>query len=124
MSNLKRIILFGGGAILGITLLLLTYFWFVLTWSYSNGERAGFVQKFSKKGWICKTWEGEQALISLPGTVPEKFYFTVRDETVAAHINQHVGKRVALVYGQHKGLISSCFGDTEYFVTDVKILAP
>lgn len=96
------------------------YTWGALTWSYSSGERAGYVQKFSRKGWICKTWEGELAIVSLPGTMAEKFYFTVRDGAIAGRINQTLGKRVALSYKQHKGIPTSCFGDTEYFVVDVK----
>ncbi|PYP16812.1 MAG: hypothetical protein DMD52_06515 [Gemmatimonadetes bacterium] len=96
------------------------YTWSALTWSYSKGERAGYVQKFSKKGWICKTWEGELAIVSIPGTMSEKFYFTVRIDSVAARINQSLGKRVALTYQQHIGIPTSCFGDTEYFVVDVK----
>jgi hypothetical protein len=98
------------------------YTWTALTWTYSSGERAGYVQKFSKKGWICKTWEGEMALVSIPGTMSEKFYFTVRDDSVAARINQTIGKRVALTYKQHKGIPTSCFGETEYFVADVKVV--
>ena len=96
------------------------YTWTALTWSYSTGERAGFVQKFSKKGWICKTWEGELAIVSIPGTMSEKFYFTVRDDSIAARVNRTMGKRVALTYEQHKGIPTSCFGETEYFVADVK----
>jgi hypothetical protein len=96
------------------------YTWSALTWSYSKGERAGYVQKFSKKGWICKTWEGELAIVSIPGTMSEKFVFTVRDDAVAGHINQTMGKRVALTYQQHKGIPTSCFGETEYFVVDVR----
>lgn len=124
MLTTKRMALYGGGALVALCLLMVAYLWGALHWSYSSGERAGFVQKLSQKGWVCKTWEGEQALVSLPGTLPEKFYFTVRDDAVAARINASVGKRVALTYEQHKGLLTSCFGDTEYFITDVKVLAP
>lgn len=98
------------------------YTWVMLTWSYSTGERAGFVQKLSKKGYICKTWEGEQVLVSMPGTQAEKFYFTVRDEAVAKRINDAVGKRVNLYYEQHIWLPTNCFGDTEYFVQNVEVL--
>jgi hypothetical protein len=42
----------------------LVYFWAMLTWSYASGERAGCVQKLSRKGWICKTGEGEMAMVS------------------------------------------------------------
>lgn len=103
-------------------LLLVLYTWSALSWSYSAGERAGYVQKFSKKGWVCKTWEGELAMVAVPGSMPEKFYFTVRNDSVAALINQSLGKRVALHYQQHKGVPTSCFGETEYFVSDVKVV--
>lgn len=102
--------------------LFVLYIWAMLNWSYSDGERAGYVQKFSRKGWICKTWEGELAMVSMPGTMSEKFYFTVRDATVAAHINQSLGKRVSITYEQHIGLPSTCLGDTEYFVTNVRVV--
>jgi hypothetical protein len=91
-----------------------------LNWSYSAGERAGFLQKISDKGWICKTWEGELSLVALPGAAPEKFLFTVRNAEVAKQVNAVVGKRVALTYEQHKGLPTSCFGETDYFVIAVK----
>ena len=96
------------------------YVYVALNWSYSSGERAGFLQKVSHKGWICKTWEGELSLVAMPGSAPEKFLFTVRDEAVAQKVSDAAGKRVTLNYEQHKGLPSSCFGDTEYFVIDVK----
>ena len=81
------------------------------------------MQKLSRKGWICKTWEGEIALVSMPGTVAEKFAFSVRDDAVAERINQSLGSRVTLVYEQHVGLPTSCFGDTAYFITKVASVA-
>jgi hypothetical protein len=96
--------------------------WLTLHWSYSSGERAGYVQKLSNKGWICKTWEGEMALVSIPGTVSDKFNFTVASEAIARQINATVSKRVALHYEQHRWLPSSCFGDTEFFVTAVRVI--
>ena len=100
--------------------LLVAFTAFTLTWSYSEGERAGYVQKLSKKGWICKTWEGEMAMVTMPGTVAEKFYFTVREHAVAAQINETVGRRVVLNYDEHKWIPFSCVGDTGYFVTGVR----
>ena len=91
-----------------------------LTWTYSQGERAGYVQKFSKKGWLCKTWEGELAMVALPGATPEKFYFTVPSDSVAMLVNQSLGKRVALTYRQHVGVPTACFGETEYYVIGVR----
>jgi hypothetical protein len=109
-------------AIVAPLLLFVLYTWSALSWSYSSGERAGYVQKFSRKGWLCKTWEGELAMVAVPGSMPEKFYFTVRNDSVAGLINQSLGKRVALHYEQHKGVPTSCFGETEYFVNDVKVV--
>ncbi|MCW5656510.1 MAG: hypothetical protein KIT60_02295 [Burkholderiaceae bacterium] len=108
------------GFVIGIVVLavlLAGYFAIVLHWNYSTGERAGWVQKFSRKGWICKTWEGELALVSLPGTSVEKFYFTVRDEAVAEQINKVMGRRVSLHYEEKVGLPTTCFGETRHYVT-------
>jgi hypothetical protein len=105
------------GCVVVIIAALAGFTWLTLHWSYSEGERAGFVQKFSRKGWICKTWEGELWLVTLPGTVAEKFAFTVRDDAVAATLNTNIGKRMTLHYEQRKWVPSSCFGETEYFVT-------
>ena len=96
--------------------------WLALTWSYSEGERVGFVQKLSKKGWICKTWEGELNMVVLPGAIPDKFYFTVREDGIADKIKKFAGKRVSLDYQEHRFIPNTCFGDTEYFVTGVKVL--
>ena len=106
-------------AVAGVVVYLLVAYHF----SYSKGESVGFVQKLSYKGWVCKTWEGEQirALATLPA-IPEKFEFTVRDDAVADQINAHIGQKVVMEYEQHRGL-PSCFGDTEHFVVNVR-LAP
>ena len=105
--------------LLGLIAIFALYIFVALNWSYSTGERAGFLQKVSNKGWICKTWEGELSLVAMPGAAPEKFLFTVRDEAIAQKISAAAGKRVTLNYEQHKGLPTSCFGDTDYFVTGV-----
>ena len=105
---------------LALAVLLVAYTWFVLAWSYSRGERAGFVQKFSKKGLVFKTWEGELLMVTLPGVMPERWEFTVRDDAVAARINELMGKRIALSYEQHIGVPTSIFGETGYFVTSVR----
>ncbi len=110
------------GFLVLVVVLFCLYTWLVLSWSYSAGERAGYVQKFSKKGWICKTWEGELAMINIPGTLTEKFNFTVHDEDVVKKINDSMGKRVALVYREHVGIPTTCFGDTGHFVHDVVVV--
>lgn len=93
-----------------------------LQFSYSSGERSGYVQKISNKGWVCKTWEGELAMVTQPGVPPQLFAFSVRDETVARSLLDAAGKRVNLTYEQHKGLPGNCFGETEYFITGSKII--
>jgi hypothetical protein len=115
----KRI---GFSLLAAVVLLCGLYLAVVFQWSYSSGERAGWVQKFSRKGWICKTWEGEIAMVTLPGSVPDKFPFTVRDDAVAAQITRTVGQRVTLHYEQHRGLPGSCFGETEYWVDSVTLV--
>src|SRR5512134_3599863 len=112
----RKVKWFFGVVLLG-ALGLAGWIFLMLNWSYAEGERAGYVQKLSKKGWICKTWEGEIALVSMPGTMAEKFAFTVRDDAVAAQINASLGSRVTLFYQQHIGLPTNCWGDTQYFVT-------
>ena len=98
------------------------YTWVVLNWSYSTGERAGYVQKFSNKGWVCKTWEGELAMVTMPGTLTEKFEFSVRDPEVARKLNESMGQRVSLHYEQHIGVPTDCFGETQYFVSEVRVV--
>ena len=115
---------------IALLLLLLTplvifslWAWVALGWVYSTGDRAGYIQKLSKKGWLCKTWEGELAMIPPPGTVtPQLFSFTVRNDSLAKILEQDLGKRVSLTYEQHRGIPTSCFGETEYFITNVRIL--
>ena len=96
--------------------------WLSLHWVYAEGERAGYVQKFSRKGWVCKTWEGQMAMVTMPGTLSDKFDFTVRDEGVAGKLNANIGKRLTLQYEQHKWIPNSCFGETEYWVNGVKVV--
>jgi hypothetical protein len=103
-------------------ILFALYTWAALNWVYSSGERAGYVQKLSEKGYICKTFEGELILVSMPGTQAEKFFFTVKDKAMAKKINDSLGKRVRLTYEEHKGIPTSCFGETGYFVQDVQLL--
>lgn len=116
-SRIPRYLL---GTLIVLLLLALGWTWLTLHWNYSEGERAGYVQKLSRKGWLCKTWEGEIAMVTMPGAIPEKFEFTVPDDAVADQINALSGRRVVLHYEQHKFIPSSCFGETEYFVVRVR----
>jgi hypothetical protein len=95
------------------------YTWITLTYTYSEGSRAGFLQKFSKRGWVCKTWEGEIVTGSMLGN-QEKFMFSVRDPDLAKEVNAAIGKRIEVDYAQHIGVPSNCFGETEYFLKSIK----
>ena len=121
MMTSKRVLLYFIGLLAAALLLLAAYTWVMLHISYSEGERAGYLQKFSTRGWVCKTWEGEILLTSMPGAIPEKFEFSVRDEAVARQLTAATGKRVVLSYDQHKGVPSQCFGETEYYITKVQV---
>jgi hypothetical protein len=110
-------------AVLALALAAFALFaWGALHYTYSDGDRAGYVQKFSRRGWLCKTWEGELAMVNLPGAMPQIFTFSVRDPQMASVLNQTIGQRVALHYEQHKGIPTDCFGETEYFITQVRVL--
>ena len=106
-----------------VAVLIAAYFAVVLNWNYSTGERAGWLQKLSYKGFVCKTWEGELALVSMPGAQVEKFAFTAANDEVAAEIAKLMGRRVNLHYEERVGLPTSCFGDTRHFVTKVTVSA-
>lgn len=118
----KRWKLLLGAVILTPILLFVLYTATVLNWAYSQGERAGYIQKFSKKGWFCKTWEGELALSTVPGVAPTIWTFTVRKEATARQINLALGRRVVAYYQEHRGIPSKCFGETDYFVDSVRIV--
>jgi hypothetical protein len=100
------------------------WIWVAMGYTYASGDRAGYVQKISKKGWLCKTWEGELAMANLPGTMPQIFSFTVRNDSVANVLEQTIGKQVSVTYEQHRGLPTSCFGETEYFISRVNRIGP
>jgi hypothetical protein len=110
------------GFVFIVLVALAGYTWFVVSWSYSTGERAGWVQKLSHKGWVCKTWEGELSMVAMPGAAPEKFFFSVWNEAVAEQINRNMGKRVSLHYEEKYGIPTNCFGETRYFVTGITIV--
>jgi hypothetical protein len=95
--------------------------WAALKFVYASGERSGYVQKLSKKGWLCKTWEGELAMSNVPGSAPQIFDFTVPDDKTAAEIQKRMGQRVSLRYEQHPRLPNACFGETSYFVTGAEV---
>lgn len=109
--------------IIVIPILLFAFYMFsVINWTYSDGERAGILQKFSHKGWICKTWEGELAVTTVPGVAPEIFFFTVREENTSHKVESLLGKRVVLHYREHRGVPTTCFGMTDYWVDSLRVV--
>jgi len=112
------------GIIVGLILALAGFTWLTLHWSYSDGERAGLLQKFSRRGWICKTYEGEMVLATVATVNAEKFLFTVRDADIAKQLTSYIGDHITVHYEQRKWIPTSCFGDTEYFVTSVQRETP
>jgi hypothetical protein len=121
MTSPKRAATITFSVLIAAIVLFALYVWASLSWSYSEGERAGYLQKLSRKGWLCKTWEGEILLSSMPGAIPERFSFTVRDPAIVKQLQAAMGQRVQLSYEQHKGLPTTCFGETEYFVEKVQV---
>jgi len=101
--------------------------WLTLAWAYAEGERAGVLQKFVRRGWICKTQEGEIALYygggqyMGAGTSPQLWDFSVRDKSVAADLTKAVGHRVQLHYTEHPGIPTACFAETRFLVDRVTI---
>ena len=116
----KLVVLVG----LALVALFVAFVAFTLWWSYSDGERAGVLQKFSRRGYVFKTWEGELAMSTVPGVAPVLWEFSCRDEAVANRLESAVGRRVTLHYAQHPWVPVSWFGETEYFVTDLTIQDP
>ena len=105
--------------LVGVVLLALllggAWTWFTLNWSYSEGERAGILQKFSRKGWLCKTYEGELALYIVGGVAPEIWYFSTRDPELARQLSANVGRQMRVHYSEHRGVPTKCFAETPYF---------
>jgi hypothetical protein len=116
----RRWLLWIAGILMVPIALVALWTWITMAYTYSSGDRAGYVQKFSKKGWICKTWEGELSMVNIPGQAQERWYFTVRDDSIAKVLTNVMGQRVSLTYEEHRGVPFSCIGETSYFVTGVR----
>ena len=97
------------------------YVGLMLSWNYSEGERSGVLQKFSHKGWVCKTDEGELAMTTVPGVAPVIWEFSARDKDVIPQLRAAIGKRVVVHYTEHLGIPTTCFGQTAYFVDSVSV---
>jgi hypothetical protein len=116
----RRWLMWVAGILMIPIALVAVWTWITMAYTYSSGDRAGYVQKFSKKGWICKTWEGELSMVNIPGQAQERWYFTVRDDSIAKVLTDVMGQRVSLTYEEHRGVPFSCIGETAYFVTGVR----
>jgi len=114
------------GALIVLVPVLIFALWAGITlgYAYSKGDRAGYTQKISNRGWICKTWEGELAQANLPGSMPQIFKFSVRNDSIAHLIQESLGKRVSLTYEEHRGVPTRCFGETDYYITNIRKLEP
>ncbi len=115
----RRYLLLGLG---GAAVLFALYTWFVLHWSYSTGYRSGLLQKFSEKGWVCKTHEGELWQSVVANVAPTIWAFSVRDHRVARQLDTLVGRQVRLHYTEHRGVPTRCFGETGYYVDSVVVV--
>jgi len=118
----RRVWLIGLGALVVLFVLFSLYLGLAFAWSYSDGQRAGILQKFSRKGWICKSYEGELAMSIVPGVAPTIWEFSVRDPAVVSRLKSAIGDRVALHYTEHRGIPTTCFGQTNYFVDRVSVV--
>ncbi len=103
-----------------LTIVLLFAIWYTTVYfaTYSEGVRSGELIKFSKKGVVFKTWEGE---ISQGISGAQIFSFSVEDknENVIQKLEEFQGRYVKLKYKERFATIS-WLGDTKYFVIDVE----
>lgn len=113
------------GILLPLIVLLLgaAWTWVALNWSYSEGERAGVLQKFSRKGWICKTYEGELAQYVVGGVAPQIWHFSTRDPELAKQLSSHVGRQLRIHYSEHRGVPGNCFAETPYFAESFTLVS-
>jgi hypothetical protein len=108
------------GLVLIAMVLVAGYFLFVLNWGYSDGDRAGYLQKFSRKGWVCKTYEGELAMTTVPGVAPIIWSFSIWDDETAQKVNALLGRKVVVHYREYRMIPTTCFGETAYFVDRIE----
>jgi hypothetical protein len=118
----RRLGLIIGGVLLVPILLFALWTWITLSWAYSEGDRGGVLQKFSRKGWVCKTYEGEVALYVVRGMAPQIWYFTTRDAELAGRLSKVVGEDIRVHYTEHRGVPTSCFGDTQYYADNFVVV--
>lgn len=115
----RALLILVGGLILAAVL----WTWFTLSWAYSTGDRAGVLLKFSKKGWVCKTYEGQLALYVVGGVAPQLWDFSTRDAELAAKLSEAVGQEIQLHYREHRGVPTNCFAETPYFADSFTVVS-
>ena len=123
--NVRRGSGFKGFALIALLVLILgaaLWTWGSLAFSYSTGDRAGVLLKFSKKGWICKTYEGQLALYVVGGVAPQIWDFSTRDEELAKKLSAAVGQQIQLHYSEHRGVPTNCFAETPYFADSFTVM--
>ena len=108
-----------------VIVLIVAIGYFKYGFIYSKGYRAGLLQKFSEKGLIFKTYEGEMILSSVQSNTnvaiaSEKFLFSVTDEMVAKQMEQIQGKQVVVHYKEKNGALP-WIGDSYYIVDSVRV---
>lgn len=111
----------GVPVIIALIVAIALYIWATLGYVYSTAQRTGYVQNLSKQGWLCKTWEGDLAVTPTPGSRADTLAFTIRNDSLAHALQAAAGKQVSLTYTQHKGVPTSCFGETEYYVESFRV---
>ncbi|MCX6199749.1 MAG: 6-phosphogluconate dehydrogenase [Bacteroidetes bacterium] len=117
---LKKILV----GIVFLLLLALVITFLVFNFTYSEGSRAGVLMKFSKRGYVFKTYEGELNTggvgnIANTAQVNQVWYFSVKDNGFADTLHLYEGKKVILFY-QQKIKHLPWQGETDYFVNKVQ----
>jgi hypothetical protein len=107
-----------------LLLILGTFVYWKYYFTYSEGNRAGLLQKFSHRGNVFKTYEGELVLSSVESNknvalASEKFFFSVQDKNLATKLSDLEGHMVVLHYRQKNGILP-WRGETEYIVDSVR----
>ena len=97
--------------------LIFCVYWFFFN-KYANGERTGVLIKITHKGNIFKTDEGEMWLSCRQMTNPEKFYFSVTNDSIATELKNLQDECVQLTYTQYRATLP-WRGDAKYIVTGV-----
>lgn len=121
-SKFKR---FRRNFFLFLFILLIGVVYWKYFFTYSEGNRTGLLQKFSYKGTIFKTYEGELILSSIRSQnnvalASEKFFFSVKNKTTAEKLENLQGHFITVHYIMKNGTLP-WRGDSKYLVDSVRI---